>query len=115
VPGHAAAASRRSGLSVESISGVLPALLRRLGLETGIMGWRAVREWPDAVGPGLARRTRAVSFHEGTLLVEVEGSAWLHELNVLKRDLLRQLNRRLGAELVRDLSFINNARGGNRR
>ena len=99
---------------VESISGVLPALLRDLGLEAGILGWRAVREWPDAVGPGLARRTRAVSFQEGTLLVEVEGSAWLHELNILKRDLLRQLNRHLGSELVRDLRFTN-ARGGIRR
>ena len=75
------------------------------------MGWRAVREWPDAVGPGLARRTRAVSFQEGTLLVEVEGSAWLHELNILKRDLVRQLNRHLGSQPVRDLRFIN-ARGG---
>jgi len=101
-------------LIVQSISGVLPALLRNLGLETGVMGWRAVREWPDAVGPGVARRTRAVSFQEGTLLVEVEGSAWLHELTMLKRDLVRQLNQHLGAPLIRDLSFIN-ARGGIRR
>ena len=63
------------------------------------------------MGPGVARRTRAVSFQEGTLLVEVEGSAWLHELTMLKRDLVRQLNQHLGATLVHDLSFIN-ARGG---
>ena len=111
MPGHAAAASRRGGLSVESISGVLPALLRDLGLEAGIMGWRAVREWPDAVGPRVARRTRAVSFQEGTLRVEVEGSSWRYELGFLKRDLLRQLNQQLGSPLVRDLEFIK-ARGG---
>lgn len=96
---------------MQSISGVLPALLRKLGLETGITGWRAVREWPDAVGPGVARRTRAVSYTEGTLLVEVEGSAWLHELNLLQRDLLRQLNRHLGGTVVREIRFIH-ARGG---
>ena len=109
--GDAAAPSRRSGLSVESISGVLPALLRDLGLDAGIMGWRAVMEWPEAVGPRLARRTRAVSFQEGTLRVEVEGSSWRYELGFLKRDLLRQLNRHLGSSLVRDLEFIK-ARGG---
>ena len=98
-------------MSVESISGVLPALLRDLGLEAGIMGWRAVREWPDAVGPRLARRARAVSFQDGTLRVEVEGSSWRYELGFLKRDLLRQLNRHLGSPLVRDLEFIK-ARGG---
>jgi predicted nucleic acid-binding Zn ribbon protein len=101
-------------LIVQSISGVLPALLRQLGLEPGMMGWRAVMEWPNAVGPGVARRTRAVSFQDGTLLVEVEGSAWLHELTMLRRDLVRRLNQHLGAPHVRELSFIN-ARGGIRR
>ena len=75
------------------------------------MGWRAVREWPDAVGPQVARHARAVSFHEGTVVVEVEGSAWLQELSILKRDLVRQLNRHLGSQHVRELRLIN-ARGG---
>ena len=109
--GDAAAATRRSGLIVQSISGVLPTLLRELGLESGIMGWRAVREWPDAVGPQVARRARAVSFQDGTLVVEVEGSAWLQELSILKRELVRQLNRRLGAHPVRDIRFMY-TRGG---
>ena len=99
---------------MESISRVLPALLRDLGLEAGVLGWRAVTEWPAAVGPRVARRTRAVSFKDGTLLVEVEGSAWRYELGMLKRDLLRQLNRQLGSPLVHDLEFIK-ARGGIRR
>ncbi len=75
------------------------------------MGWRAVKEWPAAVGPRIARRARAVSFQEGTLVVEVEGSAWLHELSMLKPDLVRQMHRRLGSAHVRDLRFIH-ARGG---
>ena len=114
MPGHAAETSRRSGLSVESISRVLPSLLRDLGLEAGVLGWRAVTEWPDAVGPRVARRARAVSFKDGTLLIEVEGSSWRYELGFLKRDLLRQLNRHLGSQLVRDLEFIK-TRGGIRR
>jgi predicted nucleic acid-binding Zn ribbon protein len=99
---------------VESISRVLPTLLRDLGLEAGVLGWRAVTEWPAAVGPRVARRTRAVSIKDGTLLVEVEGSSWRYELGILKRDLLRQLNGHLGSPLVRDLEFIK-ARGGIRR
>ena len=38
VPGHAAPASRRGGLRHESIARVLPALLRELGLEAGVLG-----------------------------------------------------------------------------
>lgn len=99
---------------MESIARVLPVLLRDLGLEAGVLGWRAVTEWPAAVGPRVARRARAVSFKDGTLRIEVEGSAWRHELGMLERDLLRQLNRHLGSDLVRDLEFIK-ARGGIRR
>ena len=96
---------------MQRVAGVLSQVLRDLGLESDILGWRAVREWPEAVGPRIAQRTRAVGFRDETLWVEVEGSAWLHELGFLKRDLLRQVNRRLGAEHVRQLQFIM-ARGG---
>ena len=91
---------------MEAISGILSRVLRqsRLGSELG--GWQAVEEWPRLVGPRVARHTRAVAFREGTLRVEVEGSAWMHELGFLKRDLIRNINRHLGSELVRDVRFV---------
>jgi predicted nucleic acid-binding Zn ribbon protein len=91
---------------VQPLDVALTETLRRLGLERGIAGWRAVEEWPAVVGPRIARRTRAVEFRDGTLVVEVEGSAWLHELGFLKRELLEQLARRLGPRHVVDLRFV---------
>ena len=99
---------------MEAISGVLSRALRRVGLEHDLQGWRAVDEWARIVGPRVARHTRAVAFRGGTLRVEVEGSAWMHELGFLKRDLIQRVNRHLGAELVRDLRFYL-APGGNLR
>jgi predicted nucleic acid-binding Zn ribbon protein len=93
-------------VSFEPVSGVLARLLRELGLEDTARGWRAVSEWPEMVGPRVASHSRAVGFRDGTLQVEVEGSAWMHELGVLKRELLRTINRRLGSELVRDVRFV---------
>ena len=91
---------------MEAVASVLTRVLRKLGLEGELHGWRAVEEWPRLVGPRVARRTRAVSFREGTLIVEVEGSAWMHELGFLKRDLLREIHRGLGSECVRDVRFV---------
>ena len=99
---------------MESVSTVTARLLRSLGLEEGLRGWRAVEEWPAAVGPRLARRTRAVEFRDGALLVEVEGSTWMHEMGFLKRDLIRRINERLGAAVVRDVRLMV-PRGGSRR
>jgi len=99
---------------MEALSGVLGRVLARLGLDRTMRGWRAVDEWPRLVGPRLASHTRATTFRDGTLHVEVEGSAWMHELGFLKRDLIQRIHQHLGSDEVRDVRFVI-ARGGNQR
>jgi predicted nucleic acid-binding Zn ribbon protein len=89
-----------------SLATILPALFEQLGLARTAEGWRAVAEWPTVAGPRIARHTRALSFRDGTLAVEVEGSAWMHELGFLGRELVRNLNRHLGADVVSDVRFM---------
>ena len=98
-------------MSVEAVGGVLGRVLHKLGLSREMSGWRAVEAWPELVGPRVARHARAVAFREGTLQVEVEGSAWMQELGYLKRDLVRRINQHLGAEDVRDVRFTLPHRG----
>ena len=96
---------------MQRLGELLPVVLRGLGIERELKGWQAVETWADALGPAIARKTHAVSYHEGVLEVEVEGSSWRHELGYLERDLVRRLNERLGAALVQRLRFTIN-RGG---
>jgi predicted nucleic acid-binding Zn ribbon protein len=106
---------------LKPLAAILPGLLEQLGLAESAAGWRAVSEWPAVAGARIARRARAVSFRDGTLIVEVEGSAWMHELAFLKRELVRNLNRHLEADVVRDVRFTPagtrpaGGHGGNRR
>ena len=99
---------------MEALAGVLTRLMARLGLDAELQGWRAVEEWPRIVGPRIARRTQAVAFHDGVLRVEVEGSAWMHELSFLKHDLVRKIQRDLGTNRVRDVRFVLPRQGGSR-
>ena len=85
---------------------ILPALFEQLGIARTAEGWRAVSDWPAVAGARIARHTRALSFRDGTLAVEVEGSAWMHELGFLRRELVRNLNRHLGADVVSDVRFL---------
>ena len=96
---------------MESLARILPGLMRDLGLEDRAAGWRAVSEWPALAGERVASRSRATGFRDGVLTVEVEGSAWMHELGFLKRELVRRVNEHLGAEIVREVKFTL-ARGG---
>ena len=50
--------------------------------------------------------SRAVGFERGVLRVEVEGSAWMHELGYLKHELIRTVNRELGSDRVREVRFV---------
>jgi predicted nucleic acid-binding Zn ribbon protein len=114
VPDHAAAPARRGGVAVESLQSALQRALAGRGLEGELRGWEAVERWPAMVGPRIAGHSRAISYREGTLIVEVDGSAWMHELSVLKRQLMRTLNRELVPNTVRELRFVV-PRGGNLR
>ena len=96
---------------MKPLAAILPGVLRDLRLDEAAAGWRAVADWPALAGERIAKRTRAVAFRDGVMTIEVEGSAWMHELGFLKRELVRRANQRAGANVVRDVRFVP-ARGG---
>jgi len=98
-------------MSMKPLAAILPDVLRDLRLDEAAAGWRAVAEWPALAGERIAKRTRAVAYRDGVMTIEVEGSAWMHELGFLRRELVRRANQRAGANVVRDVRFVP-ARGG---
>lgn len=70
------------------LEGVLEASgVRRQVRRTGVMD-----EWSERVGERIARVAEPRSVSESVLFVEVRSSAWLMELNTMKKDILRCLN-----------------------
>jgi len=88
---------------MDRIGGPLQELLARLRLTGPMVGWQAVEVWPEVVGDRVAARAHAVAFRDGTLVVEVDSATWMNELTYLKRRMIDDLNRRLGAEVVSEL------------
>lgn len=88
---------------MDKIGAPLKDLLARLHLTEPLRGWQAVEAWPEVVGERVAARARAVSFRDGTLLVEVDSATWMNELGYLKLRMVTELNRRLGGEIVREI------------
>lgn len=76
------------------------------GIGDEIRAGRLITEWADLVGNKIAQRTRPDGVKDRVLWVEVATSAWLHELNLLKPQLLRGLIERLGEpKLFDDIRF----------
>lgn len=61
--------------------------------------------WPVVCGSAVAERTRAVSFQDGVLRVEVAGTRWKAELDALAPRYLTSINR-YTAQPVRKLEFV---------
>jgi predicted nucleic acid-binding Zn ribbon protein len=92
--------------------GVVPAgraiatALQLRGLSDRVRAETLLTEWTELVGPKIAQRTRPEGIYERTLRIEVATSAWLHELNMLRPQLLTNLVERLGEpRLFDDLKF----------
>lgn len=65
----------------------------------------ALLAWPVACGSAVADRTRAVSFAEGILRVEVADKGWQRELMALAPRYLATINR-YAATNVRRIEFV---------
>lgn len=83
-------------LAVTTARDAIKAALDFHGIADDVRGERVVTEWTELVGPRIAQRTRPDRIADRVLWVEVATSAWLHELSLLKPQLLGGLLERLG-------------------
>jgi hypothetical protein len=61
--------------------------------------------WKRAVGKRLGERTRALKLVRDKLVVEVEDEIWRRNLWGLRFQILKNLSKAIGPDIVRDLEF----------
>jgi hypothetical protein len=64
------------------------------------------RTWDRAVGDGVSRRCRALSFDDGVLTVEVTDSSWAPQLKGMTGELIDKVNAALGKAWVRRIEWV---------
>jgi predicted nucleic acid-binding Zn ribbon protein len=89
-------------LGPQTAGAAVAAALELHGITDQVRAGRVVTEWSDLVGPRIGQRTRPDGVVDRVLWVEVATSAWLHELNLLRPQLLAGLRERLGPPAVFD-------------
>src|SRR6267154_6158274 len=90
----------------EPIASTLGSIIDRLDSEGHFAIVRLIRAWPEIVGETIARRTEIVSLKFHTAVVKVSGAMWIQELNLMKSQILSRMTERLGADVVRELRFV---------
>ena len=64
---------------------------------------KAIQCWPKVVGPFIASHTIDLSIKEGRLFVRVDSDALRSELSYSKSLLMKNLNERVGNEIVKEI------------
>lgn len=66
---------------------------------------RVFQLWERAVGEVIAANARPAAFKDKLLLVHVNSSPWLHQLQFLKEDIIKKVNTALQDETIEDIKF----------
>lgn len=91
--------------NTEHIADIIQRLLRQEGLETPLNEHRIVEAWADVAGPVVARYTRNVFIKNQTLYVQLASSVIRQELLMNRSGLMRDLNNRVGAQVIYNIVF----------
>lgn len=90
----------------EPLSNVLLRILRTTGLEAQLNEYRLLEAWPVVAGTVVAAATTEVAVRNQTLVVRLSNPALRANLMMMRRQLVEQLNARVGASVIVDISFL---------
>ena len=90
----------------QKVGELLGNFLTKSGLREAVVRSEAVEEWDERVGKSIADVTRARGLSGSALIVEVRSSAWLMELNLVKKEILRRVNEGRAEGLIEKIVFV---------
>jgi predicted nucleic acid-binding Zn ribbon protein len=85
---------------------VLEEMLERKGLGAKLAQYGIFDDWEKLVGPALGEKTRPVKMMGNQMVIEVEHSTWIQELQFLKPKLLQKIRQEFPGTKISDLRFI---------
>jgi len=89
----------------EHIGNILADVLKSYRRESDADLVRVWQVWDRIVGDVIAQNARPAAFKGKILLVHVSSSAWIHQFQFLKKEMIEKLNESLGKALIDDLKF----------
>jgi hypothetical protein len=90
---------------VNEISSLLPGFLRQLHVSEELTGELVIALWKHVVGGTLAQNARPLRMRGSTLVLTVSSEAWKKELFSLRFEILKRLEKLLGASKVSSLEL----------
>lgn len=89
----------------ERIDSVVRSIIKKLDKQSNPTSEDIAKIWGEIAGKKAASHTKPASLRKKRLVINVDGSSWLYELTLKKRELLAELKKRLGGDKIEELQF----------
>lgn len=89
----------------EAIGMLIRKYLRQECLEGPLYEQRLLNSWEEILGPTIASYTKELYIRNQTLFVQLTSASLRQELMMGRELLVKTLNRKVGAEVIRDIIF----------
>lgn len=95
-----------TGRDPQGVGAVFGRLLSERGWNSPVAVGSVMARWAELVGPEIAAHCTPESFHETTVFVRCDSTAWATQLRLISPDLLRRFEHELGAGVVTAMKIV---------
>ncbi|MFQ6618611.1 MAG: DUF721 domain-containing protein [Fidelibacterota bacterium] len=88
---------------MKHIKNILDELIKDIGIDKAVLQNRAIVVWEEAVGEKIANIAKPKRIEKGKLWIAVKTPEWRSELQFMKKEIIKNLNRIIGEEVVKDI------------
>lgn len=87
------------------LEGVLKNIISGISSKGGLTQEDVACAWEDAVGEKAAKHSSPRSLKGSRLIVHVDGSSWLYELTVRKKEILKKISGGLKSGKIKEITL----------
>ncbi len=81
-------------------------IVKSVADESAIDEYKALKMWTKIVGKRVANVTTPIKIISGKMIVKVKNSVWRNELVMLKEEIIRKYENKLGNKIIKDIKFV---------
>lgn len=85
------------------VNALLKLFIKEFRLEKGLIENRVLNLWDETMGRMVAQATRTKYIKDGKLYVHLTSSVIRHELFMMRTEIVKEINRRAGGEVINEL------------
>ena len=87
------------------LEGIVKNIISDIGTKGRVSEEEIIDAWKASVGRRASGHARPTSLKKSRLVVNVDGSAWLYELTLKKKEVLKKLSGRLKDKDIKEIRF----------